>query len=60
MGLNETTTGTINGSPIVRTRLGEYTGDRQIITADGRVWSDLKGVVPNTLPTGATIATIRK
>jgi hypothetical protein len=60
MGLNETTTGTINGSAIVGIRHGQYTGDRQIITADGRAWTDLKGSVPNTLPTGAIIATVQK
>jgi hypothetical protein len=60
MGLNDNITGTINGSPIVGSRLGEYTGDQKIITADGRVWSDLKGGVPNTLLTGAIIATVQK
>lgn len=61
MGLNETTTtGTINGSQIVKQYAGQSTGDVVYKTADGRYWSDLRGGVPNTLATGAIIATVKK
>lgn len=60
MGLNETTTGTINGSPIVGQYAGQSTGSTVYRTADGRHWHDLRGGVPNTLPTIATIAMVQR
>ncbi len=60
MGHNQIKTGTINGSPIVGQYSGQATGEAVYRTADGRYWTDLRGVVPSTLPTGATIATIQR
>jgi len=60
MGENPYANGTIGGSQIVSSRPGQSTGDRIYETADGRQWHELRGGgVPNTLPTGASIETIR-
>lgn len=60
MGTGDKTTGTIGGSQIVKSYPGSWTGDRIHHTADGRVWEQLRGgVVPNSLPTGVTVETIK-
>lgn len=60
MGITETITGKLAGSQIVEVYLGRYTGDRKVVTADGRVWSEIRGIVPNSMPTGSVIATVQK
>ncbi len=59
MGKDPNITGTIGGSPIVGLDHGASTGDRVYKTADGNYWRELRGGVPNTLPTGARIETIK-
>lgn len=58
MGTNDQTAGSINGSPIVSQFSGGSTGDKQVVTADGRLWTQLRGGVPTSLPTGAVVASI--
>ena len=58
MGLNQQT-GTINGSQIVGQYSGGSTGETTYKTADGRHWTELRGGVPTSLPTGATISSIQ-
>jgi hypothetical protein len=50
----------IDGSEIIQTTYGPYTGDVNFTTRDGRQWRKLEHGVPNTLATGDVIKTVTK
>ena len=54
------TFGTINGMQIIGSYIGGPTGEQKYVTADGRVWTDNRGLIPSTLPAGAEIGYIKR